>query len=243
MPIIKVYKVADVIDGNIVFSPSAKRKIPGVKGRFYGGFDRIRTFEYAAGLKGHGDDSVESTFEYDAGWTLLDLYPSADLDIKSFYWRPHDMLPNLRRYLSRYSEDNMVFIPANKPTRLVYFRDRLFMSERVASPSERAEVVLRVKKAVYDEEAELSGLRDAIANLEAAREYQKSGPKRDAIPEDVKLLVWSRDGGRCVRCGSDRALHFDHIIPVAKGGSNTAANIEILCQVCNLRKSDRIAIT
>jgi len=53
----------------------------------------------------------------------------------------------------------------------------------------------------------------AVANLEAAIEYSKSGPKREANPEGVKLVVWTRDGGACVRCGSKQNLHFDHIIP------------------------------
>lgn len=117
------------------------------------------------------------------------------------------------------------------------------MSERPPlRDAERDEIVLRIKKIIYDEEAELSTLRAAVANLEAAIEFQRSGIRRDPIPEDVKLLVWARDGGCCVRCGSKQGLHFDHIIPVAKGGGNTEANIQILCQVCNLKKSDKIAV-
>ncbi len=97
-----------------------------------------------------------------------------------------------------------------------------------------------MKKAVYDDEADLASLRDGVANLEAAAEYSKTGPKRDRIPEDVKLLVWARDGGTCVRCGAKQDLHFDHIIPVAKGGGNSSENIQILCKTCNLQKSDKI---
>jgi hypothetical protein len=133
--------------------------------------------------------------------------------------------------------------PDNKITTLIYFRNRLFMSERPAlRESDKDEVVLRIKKAVYDEETELSSLRAAVANIEAAIEFEKSGPRRDPIPEDVKLLVWARDGGCCVRCGSKEGLHFDHIIPVVKGGGNTAENVQILCQSCNLRKADKIAL-
>ena len=125
---------------------------------------------------------------------------------------------------------------------LVFYRDRLFLLERrAANASERAEVALRVKKAVYDEDTELQILRSAVADIEAAIEFQRSGPHRDPIPEEVKLLVWARDGGACVRCGSREELHFDHIIPVVKGGGNSAPNIQILCRSCNLRKSDRIA--
>jgi len=117
------------------------------------------------------------------------------------------------------------------------------MPERAPkSSSECDEIALRVKEATYDEETELSSLRAAVANLEAAIEYQRSGPRRDPIPEDVKLLIWARDGGACVRCGAKADLHFDHIIPLIKGGGNTEANIQILCQTCNLKKSDKIAI-
>jgi hypothetical protein len=130
-----------------------------------------------------------------------------------------------------------------KTVPIVFFRDRLFIPERLPiNDVDRDEIGLRVKKAVYDEEAELAGLREAVMNMEAAIAFQRSGPRRDPIPEDVKLLVWARDGGACVRCGSKRDLHFDHIIPVAKGGGNLVKNIQILCQPCNLRKSDKIAV-
>ena len=59
---------------------------------------------------------------------------------------------------------------------------------------------------------------------------------REAIPDDVKLLVWQRDGGKCVQCGSQSNLEYDHVIPVAKGGSNTARNIQLLCESCNRAK-------
>jgi 5-methylcytosine-specific restriction endonuclease McrA len=42
---------------------------------------------------------------------------------------------------------------------------------------------------------------------------------RRVIPTSVKIEVWERDGGKCVKCGAKEDLHFDHIIPWAKGGS------------------------
>lgn len=61
------------------------------------------------------------------------------------------------------------------------------------------------------------------------------------ISPHTKNTVWRRDEGRCVECGSKERLEFDHIIPVSKGGSNTARNIQLLCEKCNRQKSDRIA--
>lgn len=60
------------------------------------------------------------------------------------------------------------------------------------------------------------------------------------IPTAVKLDVWTRDAGQCVNCGSTKNLQFDHIIPWSKGGANTVSNIQVLCQTCNLGKSDKI---
>ena len=61
------------------------------------------------------------------------------------------------------------------------------------------------------------------------------------IPSLVKLEVWKRDNGRCVKCGSKTNLHFDHIIPFSKGGSSLIANnIQLLCARHNLEKRDNI---
>ena len=64
----------------------------------------------------------------------------------------------------------------------------------------------------------------------------ESANGRQPIPDDVKMFVWQRDGGRCIKCGSQENLEFDHIIPLAKGGSNTSRNIQLLCEKCNRSK-------
>jgi hypothetical protein len=63
---------------------------------------------------------------------------------------------------------------------------------------------------------------------------------RPRLPEAVRIEVWRRDGGRCSRCESRENLEYDHIVPLAKGGSNTARNIELLCEKCNRSKADKI---
>ena len=67
-----------------------------------------------------------------------------------------------------------------------------------------------------------------------------SDDKRVSIPDEIKQYVWQRDKGQCVKCQSHEDLEFDHIIPVSKGGSNTARNIQVFCQGCNRSKSDEV---
>ena len=45
--------------------------------------------------------------------------------------------------------------------------------------------------------------------------------------------------GCCRRCGSTQQLHFDHVIPVSRGGANSVANIQLLCGVCDRAKGAR----
>ena len=74
-----------------------------------------------------------------------------------------------------------------------------------------------------------------------AKETTPSKQKRSrTISQATKDKVWNRDGGKCVQCGSNEKLEFDHIIPFSKGGSNTYRNIQLLCEECNRSKSAKI---
>ena len=64
--------------------------------------------------------------------------------------------------------------------------------------------------------------------------------KRKVIPQTIKDKVWNRDGGKCVKCGSQYHLEYDHIIPHSKGGANTYRNLQLLCEPCNRSKSNKI---
>ena len=65
---------------------------------------------------------------------------------------------------------------------------------------------------------------------------------RRSIPQDVKIAVSARDGGRCRQCGSTAQLHFDHVIPISRGGANTVANIQLLCGACNRAKGAKLKL-
>jgi hypothetical protein len=83
----------------------------------------------------------------------------------------------------------------------------------------------------------LRATTDSQPSLPAATELVH----RRLIPSEVKKEVWKRDKGRCVICGKNDQLHFDHDLPWSKGGASiTVQNVRLLCTRHNLQKSDRI---
>jgi 5-methylcytosine-specific restriction endonuclease McrA len=48
---------------------------------------------------------------------------------------------------------------------------------------------------------------------------------------------------RCFWCGTPltrRSATFDHVVPVSRGGSRGAGNVELACRRCNGTKGDRM---
>ena len=61
-----------------------------------------------------------------------------------------------------------------------------------------------------------------------------------SVSSGVRYQVLKRDR-RCRLCGAgpdDSVLHVDHIIPRSHGGTNDLNNLQVLCQACNLGKSN-----
>ncbi|MEO6831629.1 MAG: HNH endonuclease [Chitinophagaceae bacterium] len=72
--------------------------------------------------------------------------------------------------------------------------------------------------------------------IELSDKGYNSQKSRESITKNIKNDVWKRDEGKCVRCGSNVNLEFDHIIPFSKGGSSTSRNLQLLCETCNRKK-------
>lgn len=62
----------------------------------------------------------------------------------------------------------------------------------------------------------------------------------------LRWKILKRDNFSCVKCGKSPAkdpsieLHVDHIIPWSKGGETVFENLETLCSICNLGKSNLV---
>lgn len=73
--------------------------------------------------------------------------------------------------------------------------------------------------------------------------------RRVEPPQWAKRAVFFRDRGYCCECGRNlensrspiNRAQYDHIVPLAAGGLNDVSNLQLMCESCNGKKSDRRA--
>lgn len=93
-------------------------------------------------------------------------------------------------------------------------------------------------------------LRDAAKTKVAAtakpRTSAASSPRSRRIPAAVRRTVWERDEGQCAfvsarghRCTERGQLEFHHVVPYAKGGEASVANIQLRCHHHNTHEAER----
>lgn len=83
-----------------------------------------------------------------------------------------------------------------------------------------------------------------IVSAERWQLWNPPEQKRKPIKPSLRFEILKRDGYHCQLCGAtaqDGAkLEIDHIVPVAKGGTNDPSNLQVLCRDCNAGKSDNM---
>jgi len=67
--------------------------------------------------------------------------------------------------------------------------------------------------------------------------------RRGDISKSLRMDILNRDNYTCQTCGAkapEVKLHIDHKNPRSKGGLTTESNLWVMCEACNLGKSDKI---
>lgn len=64
----------------------------------------------------------------------------------------------------------------------------------------------------------------------------RTGREMGVHSEAEWRALLARHQGRCAHCGTTERIERDHIIPLAKGGTDAIENIQPLCRTCNARK-------
>lgn len=65
---------------------------------------------------------------------------------------------------------------------------------------------------------------------------------RKKISNGLRMRVLERDGFKCKKCGAQKSLTLDHIIPYVQGGPSTEENLQTLCRPCNGSKGTKTEI-
>jgi len=93
---------------------------------------------------------------------------------------------------------------------------------------------------------EVSRTKHAATGQPRAGREAKRGSRH--VPAAVKREVWCRDGGQCAfrgergRCHETGFLEFHHVVPYARGGPTTAANLELRCRVHNALEAEQCGL-
>ena len=76
---------------------------------------------------------------------------------------------------------------------------------------------------------------------------RQTNAQRRRIPMKTRDAVFERDKGRCTyvaangrRCRSTHRLNIDHIVPYARGGTNSQSNLRLLCAKHNNLEAKRV---
>lgn len=101
----------------------------------------------------------------------------------------------------------------------------------------------RYRSKIYTGKSRPSTLLWAINNKDKIAEYRRNRRAKIAMADgshtkDDVLSILYMQKWKCMNCSKSikKGYHVDHIIPIARGGSNWKSNIQCLCQLCNNKK-------
>lgn len=144
-------------------------------------------------------------------------------------WRDTNREHDKQRQKDWYNENRDYFVQKYQANRDVLLERK--RQQRAANPGSDTENSRRWRREHPDQWA--------LRNRENQNRRRANGSDR----VDYAAIL-ERHGMICHICRgaipSLAVLHFDHVIPLAKGGRHTAENIRPSHALCNLRKSDKI---
>ena len=122
-----------------------------------------------------------------------------------------------------------------EPARAAYFRARVKKFDVSDYPEGIPDIFHQAECNIFGHVCPVFFASEALTETSTERRRGRY------ISFTVKMRVVRRDNYTCQHCRKhlrDNEVEFDHIIPVAKGGSSEEHNIRLTCFDCNRDKSD-----
>lgn len=127
---------------------------------------------------------------------------------------------------------------------------RRWYQRNLAAQRLRCRLQKRASYKVRGEEMRAINRKWAKANPEMIRErdLRRRAIQASVTLGDTRLISqWMKEikrqvFARCHWCGTKvpgRKVHFDHVLPMSKGGAHSISNLCVSCPECNLSKQDR----
>jgi 5-methylcytosine-specific restriction endonuclease McrA len=111
---------------------------------------------------------------------------------------------------------------------------------RAVAPGDLAAVLDRALDALIEK------LERRLLSLDGSARRRPTTSVRH-VPADMRRAVRARDGDQCtfvsddgMRCEERRALEVDHIVPVARGGESSVANLRLRCRAHNQLEAEQL---
>jgi 5-methylcytosine-specific restriction endonuclease McrA len=129
-----------------------------------------------------------------------------------------------------------------------------YAQELLSHAVPRGDVAQVIDRALDALIAQLERRKFGAKRVEAPRNEPsaaRSRPRRSAaktryIPAAIRRAVWKRDSGQCTfvgssgkRCAARKLLEFDHVEPVARGGTASVEGIRLRCRAHNQYEAER----
>jgi 5-methylcytosine-specific restriction endonuclease McrA len=128
--------------------------------------------------------------------------------------------------------------PDKKEAHRKYHREkaRIYAQER----GEHKRELARARYARLTPEQQAKRRAVAAAYLGAKRKAKKCGVVEFVNPDQLLALLEAANG-RCFYCANFHGanLTFDHVVPIASGGSHSIDNFVVACGLCNATKNNR----
>ena len=146
------------------------------------------------------------------GCPPLRLRPETHARLRA--WHDRDELP--------------VFVARSGDRQWWWWRNAFYWESGDSEPEDVPALIAALETKEHEEQVPGDGDGLFLA-LEQEREMYLAAP----ISEEMRGVVFERDGGRCVACGSAELIQYHHVVPFWRGGDNDPDNLELLCSGCN----------